>query len=160
MRRWPDRLLCLGDVVCALNPVYGQGMTVAATEAMILNDLLDRRRRSGDLSGLARKFQRRAARIIRQPWLMATSADLAWNAPGCAPLVARLCRWYVGRVVESIPDDFDVYRRFFLAAHMVKGPAVLLHPRVLGWVIASTLRRKSSDGGLVGSHCFEPELKD
>jgi 2-polyprenyl-6-methoxyphenol hydroxylase-like FAD-dependent oxidoreductase len=145
MRRWPDRLVCLGDVVCALNPFYAQGMTVAAMEAMALNDLLDRRRRSGDLTGLARKFQRRAARIIRPQWLRATNSDLAWNPTERAPLVARVSRWYLDRLVELSPNDFDVHRRFFLAQHLIKGPTVLLHPRILGRVIASTLRRSWSE---------------
>jgi 2-polyprenyl-6-methoxyphenol hydroxylase-like FAD-dependent oxidoreductase len=141
MRRWPDRLLCLGDVVCALNPIYAQGMTVAAIEAMALNDLLNRRHRSGDLTGLAWKFQRRAAQIIRQSWLRATSSDQAWNPPERSGLAARLSRWYSGRLIELIPGNFDLYHRFLLSSHMVKSPTVLLHPRVIGRVFMSTLRR-------------------
>ena len=32
-RRWPERLVALGDAVCAFNPVYGQGMTTSAMGA-------------------------------------------------------------------------------------------------------------------------------
>ncbi|MGH3826772.1 MAG: FAD-dependent oxidoreductase, partial [Pseudonocardiaceae bacterium] len=68
LRRWPERLLCLGDVVCALNPAYGQGMTLAAIQAQVLRDLLNRHR-GGNLSGLARTFHRHAARTLLLPWL-------------------------------------------------------------------------------------------
>ena len=39
----PDGICIIGDAVCAFNPVYGQGMTMAAQGAFALNDLLAER---------------------------------------------------------------------------------------------------------------------
>jgi 2-polyprenyl-6-methoxyphenol hydroxylase-like FAD-dependent oxidoreductase len=58
--RWPAGFLILGDAACAFNPVYGQGMTVCAEEALVLDHCLRDRRPErpewGD--GPAQRFQR------------------------------------------------------------------------------------------------------
>ncbi|WP_405166498.1 FAD-dependent monooxygenase [Nocardia sp. NBC_01499] len=149
MRRWPDRLLCLGDAVCILNPVQGQGMTVAAIQATILSDLLDRRDRTANLTGLGRQFQRRAARSLRLPWLMAASADLAWN-PTHAGLSARLAHWYFDQLLQLLPTDPDTYRRVMLTGQMINNPLTLLHPRVLARLARHRGRRIVVSGSPLG----------
>ncbi|MFI9202895.1 FAD-dependent oxidoreductase [Streptomyces sp. NPDC053048] len=134
MPRWPRRLLCLGDAVCRLNPIYGQGMTVAAVQALTLQGLLARHGADSALDALARVFQRRVARSLLVPWLMAVGNDLKGDA--CRSGRARLAHWYVDRLLSLIPDDADVYRRFMRAAQMVSSPATLLHPRVV-WRVAA-----------------------
>ncbi|MCD0451754.1 FAD-dependent monooxygenase [Actinocorallia sp. API 0066] len=135
--RWPERFVVLGDAVCAFNPVYGQGMTVAAIEAEILQSLLVSA--SGDPAGLERKFQRRIAKALRLPWTMATSTDQGWSdqKPG---LSQRIGRWYSDRLINLVPGDLDLYRRFFATSQMIASPATLLHPRVIAKVLTSSAR--------------------
>ncbi|MGA4837676.1 FAD-dependent oxidoreductase [Streptomyces sp. G45] len=83
IRPWPTGLAVLGDAVCSLNPLYGQGMTVAALQAVLLGEELDRR----PLPSACARFQRRSARALRVPWATTTGLDQGWlgNGRRCAP---------------------------------------------------------------------------
>jgi 2-polyprenyl-6-methoxyphenol hydroxylase-like FAD-dependent oxidoreductase len=72
----PNGLLPLGDAVCRFNPVYGQGMSVAAQEALVLYRLLNSRRALGDrLAGISAAFFEEAVPLIDGPWTIAASFD-------------------------------------------------------------------------------------
>lgn len=63
LRAFPERFLVIGDAVCYFDPVYGQGMTVAATEAMVLRGLL-----AGGAVPSARRYFRAMAPVVDVPW--------------------------------------------------------------------------------------------
>jgi 2-polyprenyl-6-methoxyphenol hydroxylase-like FAD-dependent oxidoreductase len=71
MSRTPDGSVVLGDAVCSFNPVYGQGVTVAAVESLVLRDCLAR----GE-EGLPRRFFKQSAETIRIAWQTAVGSDL------------------------------------------------------------------------------------
>jgi hypothetical protein len=57
LESFPRGLLPFADAVCRFNPVYRQGMSVAAQEAGLLHRLLGSRNAERDpLAGLARAF--------------------------------------------------------------------------------------------------------
>src|SRR5690606_31395871 len=60
--RLPGRLLPIGDAVCSFNPLYGQGMTVAALEALALRRCLA----AGDVR--ARTFLRAIRPSVDDAW--------------------------------------------------------------------------------------------
>ncbi len=72
LSRCPERLIVLGDALCSFNPVYGQGITVAALEARALRTALRRR------PPRSRAVQRSLARIVDVPWATVTGGDLAF----------------------------------------------------------------------------------
>ena len=71
MCRFPEGLLVFGDAICSFNPIYTQGMTVAALEANALSEALSAS--DGDLS---RRFFDAAARIIDPLWASNQFSDL------------------------------------------------------------------------------------
>ncbi|MEW2523633.1 FAD-dependent monooxygenase [Streptomyces sp. NPDC047071] len=144
--RWPERLIAVGDAVCVFNPVYGQGLTVAALEAELLGRLLRHRRtHASGLDGLSRAYQRAAARVIQVPWTMASSSDLMW-APGKQPLPARLAHWYNQRVFALAVHDRGVWARFVRVLNMTATPSLLFHPAVLAKVARHALTRRGRAG--------------
>src|SRR5262249_32833750 len=75
---FPRGLLPVGDAMCRFNPIYGQGMSVAAIEARALDQILAGRTHEPDpLAGLAPAFFARAAAIIETPWASAAIPDFA-----------------------------------------------------------------------------------
>ncbi|MGW2420254.1 FAD-dependent oxidoreductase [Streptomyces sp. NPDC001709] len=141
VRDWPDRLIAVGDSVCAFNPVYGQGMTVAAMEAELLQDMLKRRRAAGRLDGLAAGFQKKVGRLVLAPWTLSTNSDLMW-APKGQPLAARFAHWYNTRLFRVAVKDAAVWTRFVRVVNMVASPVLLFHPLVALKVLTVTARRE------------------
>lgn len=77
--RFPDGLLPIGDAICRFNPVYGQGMSVAAQQAHALRQLLDARHSAPNpLHGLAQAFLEQSDALIETPWANAAVPDLAY----------------------------------------------------------------------------------
>ncbi|MFI9253273.1 FAD-dependent oxidoreductase [Streptomyces sp. NPDC053069] len=140
VKDWPDRLIAVGDAVCVFNPVYGQGMTVAAMEAELLHDMLKRRRASGQLDGLAGGYQKKLGRLLLGPWTLSTNSDLMWNPAG-QPLAARFAHWYNTRLFHVAVKDAAVWTRFVRVVNMVASPALLFHPLVALKVLTVTPRR-------------------
>src|SRR5437868_2037522 len=128
IRRWPDGLIVLGDAACTFNPLYAQGMTVAALEAQTLSVLLARSG-DGDLTGFSRDFQRRAGRITAWPWMMSSLADRAWTET--SPLVTAAHR-YLTACQDLAVDDPSMFHDLARVTNMLTGPAPLFRPRHLG----------------------------
>ncbi|WKK23213.1 FAD-dependent monooxygenase [Streptomyces olivoreticuli] len=107
---WPEGFVALGDAVATYNPVYGQGMSVAAQSAAALRDAL--REGGVDSPGLARGVQRSVARVTGGAWDLATGEDI--NYPGAIgkrpPAAARLLRGYFQRMMWAATGDPLVLR--------------------------------------------------
>ena len=138
LRRFPAGLLVFGDAMCAFNPIYGQGMSVAALQALVLRDCL----RAGDRQ-LARRFFRKAAKPIQVAWNMAVGGDLAMPyVEGRQALPLRLTNSYVGRVLVAAEHDPVVAARFFRVSAFVEKPPRLMTPAMVARVVAANRRAR------------------
>jgi 2-polyprenyl-6-methoxyphenol hydroxylase-like FAD-dependent oxidoreductase len=132
LRRFPPGLLAFGDSICSFNPVYGQGMTVAALQA----DALRRCLGGGDRD-LARRFFRAAARIVGPAWRLNAGGDLALpEIEGHRPVAMRVLNRYVARLQRVAERDPVVAAAFMRVAGLRARPAVMMSPRILLKAIA------------------------
>jgi 2-polyprenyl-6-methoxyphenol hydroxylase-like FAD-dependent oxidoreductase len=133
LARFPERLLPLGDAICSLNPLYGQGMSIAALQARALADLLAERKRSGHgLDGLWRDFLPGAARILRGPWSLACGQNFQYEATrGRRPPLFGLRTGLMRRVVRLTQTDSDAAVQFARVIQMLDPPHKLLRPKLV-----------------------------
>jgi 2-polyprenyl-6-methoxyphenol hydroxylase-like FAD-dependent oxidoreductase len=126
MRDFPRGLLVMADALCSFNPTFGQGITVAAKEAVVLRDLCG----SVARADLGRAFARKAAPIV----------DVAWNAsvgrtflyPGVVgrpTLKMRMANAYFPRVIARAHEDAEVATALLEVMHFLAPPERLFAPR-------------------------------
>lgn len=131
LARFPARFVPLGDALASFNPIYGQGMTAAACQALALRDALAR-----GLDGVHRRFLKAAARLIDAPWRLAVGAALALAVvPGPRPLPVRLVNAYVARLRRAACGDAALAAAFLKVVHLVEPPRTLFSPRMAGRVL-------------------------
>jgi 2-polyprenyl-6-methoxyphenol hydroxylase-like FAD-dependent oxidoreductase len=152
LSRQPHNLLVTGDAACAFNPVYAQGMTTAALGAEVLDECLRKQRRPGeDLTGLARDFQKRLAKVNKAPWMLATGEDFrARGVEGGKPnAVNRLMHRYMDRVLELSTKDASVRLTLLEVFNLLKPPTAILGPAVAARVLQRTIVARRSEPAAV-----------
>jgi 2-polyprenyl-6-methoxyphenol hydroxylase-like FAD-dependent oxidoreductase len=125
---FPVGLLPLGDAVCNTNPVFGQGMTVAAKEAAMLHRLFSETDGHADaLETIGPAFLKEMEDLVKTPWAGAAALDLAYpQTKGERPADMRQRSEYQAGVMKLAAVDPEVHRLMVEIRHMVK-PAHLLH---------------------------------
>ncbi len=133
--RFPDGLLAVGDAVCSFDPVYGQGMSVAALEALTLRRHLQR-----GAEPQPRRFLRDLAGVVDVPWDLAVGGDLAFpGVQGRRTRKVRLVNAYLARLHAAAADDASLASAFLRVAGLVAPPRSLLRPSIAVRVLRAGL---------------------
>ncbi|WP_329020686.1 hypothetical protein [Streptomyces sp. NBC_01601] len=129
LNRFPGGLAVLGDAMASVNPIYGQGLTLAALEASCLAAHL---RSGASPHAPAWGYFRRAAGFVNAAWDLSTTADLAQpHVTGPYPRGYPILRWTGDKIISASLRDPEINRAFMQVAQMRKPPQILTHPRVL-----------------------------
>jgi len=136
----PARLIVVGHAACLLNPTYGQAMTVAAMEAMIVNRFFQHHA-IVDLDWQTQTLQRQLAKAHQEAWSAATSLDYRYPHTQGKPMSAatQLVNWYWDQLMELIVDRAPVYHTFLEVLHLLKPSTTLFQPSILGQVLRNSL---------------------
>jgi hypothetical protein len=150
LNRFPEGYLVLADALCSFNPIYGQGMTVAAQEAVALGECL-----ANDRGQLARSFFARASKILEVPWGAVIGNDLRFpEVEGRRTPMVRFINWYMGKLHIAAQADARVSIAFLKVINMVASPPSVMHPRIAWRVLKGNIWR-GQRGGSVPHHEME-----
>lgn len=126
----PAGYVAIGDAVCSVDPTFGQGMSLAALQAVALRETLDR-------DGSVARYPAAAARVVDPVWRLVAGAVGA--LPGVeVPTTAagRLIGRYVGRVQRVARHDPTVAVALLRVTALLAPP-----PSLLAWPVLSRVLR-------------------
>lgn len=140
VERFPRGLIPLGDSICRFNPVFGQGMSVAAQQAVALRHILESRRAEADpLAGLADAFFAEARATVETPWAVAMS-DLAYpQTRGERPADFAQRMQFQARLQRLMIEDPTVQKVVTEVNHLVRPRSALRDPELVERVRAAPL---------------------
>jgi 2-polyprenyl-6-methoxyphenol hydroxylase-like FAD-dependent oxidoreductase len=136
LRRFPAGYLVFGDAICSFNPIYGQGMSVAALQAVELEKSL-----VANDSDLAKTFFRRAAKLVDIPWSIAVGNDLRFpETVGPRNAGVKLINWYMSKLHKAAHSDPVPSLAFHRVGNLLAPPPSVMHPRVAARVLLANLK--------------------
>jgi 2-polyprenyl-6-methoxyphenol hydroxylase-like FAD-dependent oxidoreductase len=127
MPEFPEGLIPIGDSVAGFNPIFGQGMSVAAVDAEQLKLVLDERAAAGaGLSGLHREVLPKVAETIGEAWEGPATLDYLYESTqGVRPDDYPTRRAIFFAMQEMAEQDEDLRRAQFDVGNMLAPRASL-----------------------------------
>ena len=121
LERFPEGFLVVGDAICAFNPSYAQGMTVAALEALALRDCL-----AQGHERLGLRFFSATTGLVDQVWKVGLANDLQIpTVERRRPLIVRVLNAWVHALLAAAESDEALALAFIRVANLVDPPARL-----------------------------------
>jgi 2-polyprenyl-6-methoxyphenol hydroxylase-like FAD-dependent oxidoreductase len=142
LARLPRGLVALGDAISSFNPVYGQGMSVAALEAVALRQSL-----ASGKDRLSERYFKAAGGIVDVAWDLAIGSDLSLpEVAGERPVLIRLSNAWAEHILKAAEHDPYVAEVFGSVTDLLAPPTVLMRPRFVWRVARSWTKRRAARG--------------
>jgi 2-polyprenyl-6-methoxyphenol hydroxylase-like FAD-dependent oxidoreductase len=119
---FPRGLIPIADSVCRFNPVYGQGMSAAAQEAVVLRNLLAAHAGNADpLAALSSEFLSAIEAVIENPWSLAALPDLAYpDARGKRPADLEKAIAHHMTITQAAHHDPHIHKRLIEVLNLLQ----------------------------------------
>jgi 2-polyprenyl-6-methoxyphenol hydroxylase-like FAD-dependent oxidoreductase len=135
--RFPRGLIPIGDSVCRFNPVFGQGMSVAAMEAVVLGKQLARRSgRADPLDVLAEDYLAEIQGCLEAPWATAETDFVYPQTRGERPPDFEKRLQYGAALLRLAARDPEVHRTIAEVSSLLKPQCALRDPALANRVTA------------------------
>ncbi|MGG3572437.1 FAD-dependent monooxygenase [Bacillus gobiensis] len=148
MKRWPSGLLVMGDAFCNFDPIYGQGITVAAIEAEILEASL-RDKHNNPEPDFELSVLKKMQDSIEPAWWLNCVSDLRWPGVeyvGSEPFKGlKFAQNYFEYILKSATEqsNYELYGLYWLVNSLFLHPRELFNPQMVTALFAES---DSSDG--------------
>ena len=137
--RFPAGLVAIGDAVASFNPTYGQGISVAALQALALREWLAE---PGAVEAPAYRYFRRVREVIDDAWSFNAAQDgYLPHVKTAKPLAGRLRCGLFEAVQNATVTDEVVHRAFLEVVNMTATPDRLRTREILWRTSKARLRR-------------------
>ena len=144
MTAFPEGFLVLGDAVCSFNPIYAQGMSAAALQASVLQQMLSERiAQSRGLEGIAASFFPKVAEINSTPWSLAAGFDFAYpqTRGERPPGVEERARYFAA--VDQLQQEDPAVQRLVTEVFQLLRPVSALQEEPLRSRVLERLRKQT-----------------
>jgi 2-polyprenyl-6-methoxyphenol hydroxylase-like FAD-dependent oxidoreductase len=127
----PRGLLLLGDAACHFNPLFGQGMSAAAQQALVLKRLLATAADKSDpLGWLQSNYFEKLAAVLDAPWSVAV-ADLIYpETTGTRPETFERSMKFAAGLLRLAVQDPEIHKLMTEVQQLLKSPAVYNEPEL------------------------------
>jgi 2-polyprenyl-6-methoxyphenol hydroxylase-like FAD-dependent oxidoreductase len=134
---FPRGLLPIADAICRFNPVYGQGMSVAALEACLLQRLLESLGEdSNPIAGLAPAFFAEVQTLIETPWSVAILDFVFPDTRGQRPADFETTLKFGIALTRLAAEDPAVHKLTVEVQHLLRPRSVYRDPALVRRVLA------------------------
>jgi 2-polyprenyl-6-methoxyphenol hydroxylase-like FAD-dependent oxidoreductase len=131
LETFPPGLIPIGDAVCRFNPIFGQGMSVAAMEACVLDSLLEQRCGLSDpLDGLAQAFFADIQPLLDTPWRAAENDFVYPQTRGDRPPDMERRFRYSAALLRLAAEDPLVHKILVEVNSLLKPSSALREPEI------------------------------
>jgi 2-polyprenyl-6-methoxyphenol hydroxylase-like FAD-dependent oxidoreductase len=127
MKPCPEGFLVIGDALCHFNPIYAQGMSAAAKQAVILQEILSEyAEQSLEVAAIASSFFPKAANFNSTPWNLGAGFDFAFpQTRGKRPPGIEERARYSAALDRLAAEDSEVRRLIAEVFHLVQPLSIL-----------------------------------
>ncbi|OIK11351.1 hypothetical protein BIV60_18275 [Bacillus sp. MUM 116] len=131
----PEGLLVAGDSFCRVDPVFGQGMSVAALEALAIREFFEASPKQKNLNILQKKL----AKIVAPVWSMVLCEDFRYEkVKGKKPFGLKFQQWYVKKIFLLSAKNRKIYDDLIKVMNLLSPPTILFKPYIFKEVFKRT----------------------
>jgi 2-polyprenyl-6-methoxyphenol hydroxylase-like FAD-dependent oxidoreductase len=127
----PRGLLLLGDAACHFNPLFGQGMTAAAQQAVVLKGLLATAADESDpLGWLQSIYFKKLAEVLEAPWSVAVSDLIYPETTGVRPATFERSMQFSAGLMRLAVQDPEIHKLMMEVQQLLKPSSVYNDPEL------------------------------